>query len=132
MGQNGNNIIVKADGVAIAGCKTTEIEVGGEMIEVSSSSATEKDWKHYIGGRRSWSFQTGYLVMSGSALSVSGGSGLRDLLQVDSKYEIVVMNRAVAGDRVSGRALLKQCKISAVRGSLVSGSFSFVGDGPLT
>lgn len=130
MGQNGNNIIVKADGVAIAGCKTTEIEVGGEMIEVSS--ATEKDWKHYIGGRKSWSFQTGYLVMSGSALSVSGGSGLRDLLQVDSEYDIVVMNRSVNGDSLSGRALLKQCKISAVRGSLVSGSFSFVGDGPLT
>lgn len=129
MAQNGNNIIVKAGGVAIAGCKTNEIESDGEMIEVSS--ATEKDWKHYIGGRKSWSFSTGYLVLSSSALSVSGGSGLKDLLQVDSAYDIIVQNRTLSSDKVSGRAILKQCKISAVRGSLVSGSFSFVGDGPL-
>ena len=123
MAINGNNIIITVDGHAVAGTRSNEVQCESEIIEISSSS--NQSWKAVIAGRKSWSFTVGFLVLANSRA--------RQLLSVGSKYSVVIKERnASASEQVTGEAIMKTCKISATRGNLATGSFSFVGTGPLT
>lgn len=59
---HGRNLIIKADGVAIAAAKSCTIEVKAKTLEVSSPN--DGGWDHSIVGRKSWSVSTNQLVMS--------------------------------------------------------------------
>lgn len=123
MAINGNNIIITVDGHAVAGTRSNEIQCEAEIIEISSSS--NQSWKAVIAGRRSWSFSVGFLVLANSRV--------RQLLSVGSKYSVIIKERnASVSEQVTGEAIMKTCKIAATRGNLATGSFSFVGTGPLT
>lgn len=122
MAINGNNIIITVGGNAIAGTKSNEIQSDMETIEISS--ATDSQWKAFVTGRKSWSFTTNFLVLA--------NSDVRRLLTVGTKYTIVIGARgAQSTDQVTGSAILTSCKISATRGTLAQGSFSFQGTGAL-
>ncbi len=123
MAINGNNILILMDGHAKAGTRTNEIQSDCKIIEISSS--TDKDWEAVIAGRKSWSFTVGFLLLE--------NANVRRLLSVGSKYTIVIKGRdASEADWLTGEAIMKTCKIAATRGNLATGSFSFVGTGPLT
>lgn len=123
MAINGNNIIITVDGHAVAGTRSNEVQCEAEIIEISSSS--NQSWKAVIAGRRSWSFSVGFLVLANSRV--------RQLLSVGSKYSVIIKERnASTSEQVTGEAIMKTCKIAATRGNLATGSFSFVGTGPLT
>lgn len=131
MAVNGNDFLVYAGGVAIAGGRSDEIKASIEMIE--KSSATSGAWRNYVPKRKEWGVTCAYLVLSGSALSISGGTAIRDLLQVGNTFTLVFRDRDAANDAgVTGSAILKTAKISAKRGSLIQGSFEFVGNGELS
>ena len=130
MAQNGINILVYKGGSLIAGMRTDDIQTSCEMEEISSPS--NGAWKAFIPGRKEWSISIGYLVFPSSALGISGGSGIKDLLQVGSSYTLTFQARNSNSDKVSGTAYLKVCKITATVGSLVTGSFQFVGSGELS
>ena len=60
MAINGNNIIIKKGGTAIAATKSNEITVDCETIEISSPSIG--DWRSFIAGRKEWSVTTNFLI----------------------------------------------------------------------
>lgn len=132
MATNGNAILVYYGSTLIAGMKSNEIQTECDLQEVSSPG--DGDWKHYIKGRKSGSIQVGYLVVADtSAMGVSGGNGVRDLLLPGTSFTLVFKKRGANDSAgVSGSYILKTCKINSVIGNLVTGSFHFVLNGALT
>lgn len=132
MATNGNAILVYYGSTLIAGMKSNEIQTECDLQEVSSPG--DGDWKHYIKGRKSGSIQVGYLVVADtSAVGVSGGNGVRDLLLPGTSFTLVFKKRGANDSAgVSGSYILKTCKINSVIGNLVTGSFHFVLNGALT
>lgn len=59
---HGRNLIIKADGVAIAAAKSCDIHVKCEEIETASPSTGQ--WRTALIGRKSWSVTTNQLVTS--------------------------------------------------------------------
>lgn len=128
MALNGNNIIVFVSSnngnswTAVAGTKTDEIQVDGEMIEVSSP--TVSDWREFVAGRKTWSITTSWLL--------SGVGDVRKVLDVGTKVKIRIGARTlVAGTGLEGFAFVKTCKITAQKNSLAHGQFVFQGTGSL-
>ena len=132
MAQNGNDIIVYYGNTAIARTRSNDVEVDADTIEVSSQLTAA--WKHYISGRKSGNITTAYLVVGdSSAIGVSGGNGVRDLLQAGNSFTLKFKQRGSADSAgVSGTFILKTVKITAQRGALVQGSFQFVLNGELS
>lgn len=62
----GKDLIIMADGVALAAAKSCDIEVNCEAIPVSSP--TSGDWEDSIPGRKSWKVTTNHLVMSAASM----------------------------------------------------------------
>lgn len=118
---NGNDILILVDGVAVAGCKTHKVQTKAEAIE--KASATQQEWSEYIPGRASWGIDTNYLVTEAEDIS--------KVLWVRRVVTIVVRDRSSRAT-LTGQAIVTQCEQSYARGSLVQGSFSFQGSGPLT
>lgn len=77
----GNNLIIMADGVAIAASKSCSIEVDVETIPVSS--ATDSEWEHSITGRKSWKVTTSHLLMSAAAMLMKVG----DIVTLQARVE---------------------------------------------
>lgn len=123
MAINGNNVLIYRNGTAIAGTISNEIQTGAELIEISSP--TSGQWKEYITGRKSWSVNVSYLILA--------NNGVRDLLNVGTSYTLKIRGRNATDDTgVVGTGILKSCKITATRGNLVQGSFTFQGTSSLT
>ena len=119
----GNNILVLMGGTAIAGTKSNEIQVDCETIEIASS--TDQGWTHYLAGRKSWSLTVSWLLLA--------NTDVRKALQVGSSVTIKFKGRsATDANGLSGSAIIRTCKISAVRGNIATGSFQFVGNGALS
>ena len=119
----GNNIIVLMNGQAIAGTKSDELQVDCETIEIAS--ATDQGWTHHISGRKSWSLTVGWLVLA--------NTDVRKVLLVGSSVTIKIKGRGdTDANGLQGSAIISKAKITAIRGNLATGSFAFVGNGPLT
>ena len=119
----GNNIIVLMNGVAIAGTKSDEIQVDSDTIEIASE--TDQEWVHLIAGRKSWSLTVGWLVLA--------NQDVRKVLLAGSSVTIKIKGRGdTDANGLQGSAIIRTCKITATRGNLATGSFAFVGNGPLT
>ena len=110
-------------GTAIAGTKSNELQTECETIEIASS--TNSDWVHRIAGRKSWSVNVGFLVLA--------NTDVRKALLVGSIVTLKFKERnSTDVNGVTGSAIIRTCKISAIRGNLATGSFAFEGSGPLT
>jgi predicted secreted protein len=120
MAQLGNNILVYLNGTAIAGTKSNEIQTECDMIEVTNQNSAQ--WRQYLAGRKNWSVSTGFLVLA--------AADTKKLLNVGTTYTLRFRDRA-GTSIIQGQAIMKQCKISAARGSLATGSFTFQGSGEL-
>lgn len=132
MAQNGNDLIVYYGTTAIARTKSNDVQVDAELIEVSSPLTGL--WENYITGRKSGTISVSYLVVGdSSAIGVSGGNGVRDLLQAGNSFTLKFKQRGADDSAgVSGTFILKTVKITAQRGALVQGSFQFVLNGELS
>ena len=123
MAIQGNNIIVLLDGQAIAGTKSDELQVDSETIEIAS--ATDQGWTHHISGRKSWSLTVGWLLLA--------NTDVRKVLLAGSVVTIKIKGRGdTDANGLQGSAIISKAKITAIRGNLATGSFAFVGNGPLT
>jgi predicted secreted protein len=120
MAQLGNNILVYLNGTAIAGTKSNEIQTDCEMIEITNMTSAQ--WRQFIAGRKQWTVSTGFLVLA--------GADIKKLLNVGTTYTLRFRDRA-GSNIIEGQAILKTCKISATRGNLATGAFSFQGSGEL-
>lgn len=122
MAINGNNIFISVgtSTTPIAGTKSNEIQVDGEMIEIASP--TQGSWRQFIAGRREWSVTVGWLVLT--------NQDVQKLLDVGTSYTLKFRTTDTA--YLTGTAIMTNCKITANRGSLVQGSFTFKGNGALS
>lgn len=120
---NGNNILIYSDGAVIAGTRSNEVQVETESIEISSP--TSGQWREYTTGRSGWSVNVNYLVAAGTDVAA--------LLTTGTTYDIVIVTRSgsTVTQRLQGTAMLKTCRITATRGNLIQGTFSFLGHGEL-
>jgi hypothetical protein len=119
----GRNLLVVADGTAIAGCKTCEVDADVDMLEVSSPSTGV--WREYKAGRMGWSVSASTLVLS-----------MHDtMVQVRQKVWLTLVvrddNGTLTTDRLSGWAFVQQAKVTGAWGNLTKGSFVFQGSGEL-
>lgn len=124
MAVNGNVIIVKKGGTAIAATKSNEITVDCETIEIASPSLGE--WKSFIAGRKEWSITTNFLIQS--AADVKNRLYESNSLTVGQTYTLTVCTNTPNGaTHLTGTALLKTYKVNATRGNLITGTFVFIG-----
>ena len=135
MALNGNIILVQLDGHTIAGTKTTEIQVESELIEIAS--ATQGTYREYLTGRKQWQVTVNYLLKYATyqTMFTYPNASMTDALLVGNSYTLKFMNRASHYDMpitLKGTAILRTCKITATRGNLIQGTFTFVGNGALS
>ena len=135
MALNGNIILVQLDGHTIAGTKTTEIQVDSELIEIAS--ATQGTYREYLTGRKQWQVTVNYLLMYATyqQMFTYPNASMTDALLVGNSYTLKFKNRANYFDQpitLKGTAILRTCKITATRGNLIQGTFTFVGTGALS
>lgn len=136
MAFDGQLLIVKLNGVAIAGTVSNEIQTEAETIEVSSPA--QGQWREVMAGRKSWSVTVNFLVMDGGTTPTSAtATSIKSVLQAGQTYTLRFMDNPATGSSqttggVEGPALLKACRITATRGNLVTGTFQFIGAGQLS
>lgn len=120
---NGNNIIIRdSAGTLLAATKSNEWQTEAETIEVSSP--TQGAWREYIAGRKEWSVTTSFLV--------TAVNDIKKCLNIGESYTLnFCENTTNYPVKLTGSAILKTCKITATKGNLLQGSFSFVGNGEL-
>lgn len=128
MAKNGKYFILFANGMAIAGAKTTNINTKATTIDKSSPQTGS--WEQHVTKRKGWSATTSYLVLNTSALAVIGATGIQDLLQAGNSFVITFSSGDDVG--VTGTATLTDVEITANTCKLVTGTFKFKGNGPLT
>lgn len=120
MAQLGNNILVYLNGTAIAGTRSNKIQTECEMLEVTNPGSAE--WKLFHAGRKQWSVNVGFLVLASTDARKSLNIGTTYTLQFRDRQDTVLLQ---------GQAIMKQCEIDYVRGSVAYGSFAFQGNGEL-
>ena len=113
-------ITTASNGVLVALAKSCEINIDCDEIEVSS--ATSGKWKDFIPGRNSWTISVSYIVTAGGLAA--------DILKVGTVVNLKVKD-GDTGTPLVGSAIVKTCKVTASRGDIAKGSFSFRGKGPL-
>lgn len=128
MARLGNNIIILANGIPIAGTKTDSI--GSSVEDIETSSPYNGPWKTYVVKRKSWKITTNFLVLNSSAFG-SGSTGIQDLLKVGGTFLLYVQDFRNNDEGVCGHAILKSVTINAQIDNLVKGKFEFIGNGPL-
>ncbi len=119
---NGKSIYIKLEGNQMAGTKSDKIQTKCETIK--RSSATQQKWDEYVAGRCGWGFNTSFIAASGTVIN-----SIRSLLNVGQSYTIYVCEDG--SNILTGTALLTTCEITATRGNLAQGAFTFVGNGEL-
>lgn len=130
MAINGNNIIIYSNITgttkAIAATKANSITTDCGTIPIASPDTG--DWEAKIAGRKSWSISTSFLVGYYSA----DNSAYR-LLDVGKTIIISIRYRSASEniEMLRGTAIVKQCRIDAAQGNLVTGAFTFEGSGAL-
>lgn len=120
----GNDIIIKMDSMAIASTKSCTIQSQCELIEITSPLTGDN--KEFIPGKKSHTMSCSYLVtnfqlplkMVGKIVDIEMGS-------------VVQGTRTLSSDKVTCTAIVKTCNITATRGNISQGSFSFQVSGPL-
>ena len=111
------------DGAAVAAAKSCDVDISCDTIETASQ--TVGDYRTYIAGRKKWSIGVNYLVttsFTGLALKV----GTTVTITVG-----VTRNGHITGDRLTGSAIVTDCRVTGNIGHLAQGSFKFLGTGAL-
>lgn len=120
---NGNNLILSMNGSAVACSRSFEIDHTADKEEYASPLSGQ--YRHYRTGMKEWSVNCSWLV--------GDVSQLQNILQVGASVTLLITERGNNIDTLlSGSAIITRCKITATRGNLVQGSFSFTGTGELS
>lgn len=115
----GNDVIIYVGGTAFAAAKSCDIDVKADMIEVSSSDTGV--YRKYIAGRKTWEVTVNCLVtetLTENVLTVG--------TTVTLTMGVRVRNHPTA-DRLTGTAIVRECRVSGTRGNMATGSFKFQG-----
>lgn len=117
----GNDLIITAGSVIYAS-KTCDVATDVDTKE--TASPTSATWRTYLAGRKGWTVSVGYLV--------ADNKWSDDLLHVGQTVTLQFKNRGDSTASMSGTAIVTQCRVTATRGNLAQGSFTFLGTGELS
>lgn len=116
-------VILSQGGVAVASTCVKSQDIRTHCDALERSSAQQQSWVEVIAGRKSWTIQISYLVLSAARVG--------DLLLVGQQFDVTV--RDVDNTyRVTGKALLTDVGHVATVGTLAQGLMSLQGNGGLT
>lgn len=121
---HGNNLVIYMDGQAIAAAKSCDISLSADTIE--TASPTNGDYRSFIAGRKKWEVGVSYLVTASYSYIP---------LKVGDEVTLTIgriSNGQFTGDRLTGTAIVRDCRLTASMGHLATGSVKFLGSGPLT
>ena len=124
----GNYYIIKLGSTAIAGLKTVKIQTSAKTEELSNAGIAQSQnmWERIIATKLKWSVSTDQLVLTDAAVKSS-------LLRAGRSYTLYVYKSASDSTAAaSGSVICTKASITASVGSLIKGSFTFEGNGPLT
>lgn len=122
----GNDLIVYADGKPLSASKSCTLEISVSTNEVAGPEQGE--YKEYIPDLKSWTVTTSHLVES----NLASDTKMKDMIKrVGNMYTLTFSVRGRASDKVSGKAICTKFKVTATRGNLLSGSFTWQGSGEL-
>lgn len=113
---HGRNIIVSANGTAIASSRSCELQMSADTEEMSSP--TNGMWKEYFITRKGWSLSLSYLVIA-----------VRGQINIGDTYTLTIADRNNPEDVRTGVAICVENTITATIGNLCQGSWKFVGTG---
>lgn len=125
---HGKDIIIMANGTAIAGAKSCEIQVQTDTIETSSPTSGKA--RTFIPGRYTWEVKTGHLLVSGN-----GNTPVKTFIMhaiVNNMVTLVIKDNDYTNDTLTGTAICTTANISAIKGNLAQGSLAWQGSGELT
>ena len=122
----GKDIFISLNSQSVPFAATRSNELGTRCGVIPTSSPSSADWETCRADRNSWTFTINVLV--------SNVSDLDKLLMAGNEYFITVYGRESdsVSSRLWGYALCTEAKFDMTVGSLVHGTFSFKGNGPLT
>ena len=103
----------------IAAARSCEINIDGDQLEVSSPN--DGAWQHFIAGRKGWSISVGYLLGAGTFPS--------EAAMVNTTVTVVVDDGTT---KMQGSAIVKSWHATGNLSNLATGSFVFLGNGPLS
>lgn len=123
---HGRNLLVKKNGIVIAGCRSCVLSTNSDVTQVASK--TSGKYKEYMQGKIGWTVRCGYFVFANTAFSLPlSAGGVFDI-------SMVIPGDGTYGSNdisVYGTAILKKSETTATVGNLAQGSVEFQGSGPL-
>lgn len=125
---NGKYYVIKLGNTAIAALKTVKISTSAKTEELSNAglSQAENMWERSITTKLKWSVSTDQLIAQDTDVASS-------LLRAGMTYTLKVYKSASDSTAAaSGSVICTKASITASVGSLIKGSFTFEGNGPLS
>ena len=120
---HGRNLLIYADGVAVAAARSCRITMDVEAIEFAGVDSGQ--YKYYVTAMSSWSIQVDKLVSNVRSIFEEVGTMVSLSFVVRDEYGNLM------GDRMQGEGFMKSANISATVGSLTTGNITFQGSGEL-
>ena len=120
---HGRNLLIYADGVAVAAARSCRITMDFDTIEMAGVDSGQ--YKYYVTAMRSWSIHVDKLVSNVRSIFEQVGSMVSLSFVVRDEYGNLM------GDRMQGEGFMKSANISATVGSLTTGNITFQGSGEL-
>ncbi len=120
---HGRNLLIYADGVAVAAARSCRITMDFDTIEMAGVESGT--YKYYVTAMSSWSIQVDKLVSNVRSIFEDVGTMVSLSFVVRDEYGNLM------GDRMQGEGFMKSANISATVGSLTTGNITFQGSGEL-
>lgn len=120
---HGRNLLIYADGVAVAAARSCRITMDFDTIEMAGVDSGQ--YKYYVTAMSSWSIQVDKLVSNVRSIFEEVGTMVSLSFVVRDEYGNLM------GDRMQGEGFMKSANISATVGSLTTGNITFQGSGEL-
>ena len=120
---HGRNLLIYADGVAVAAARSCRITMDFDTIEMAGVDSGT--YKYYVTAMSSWSIQVDKLVSNVRSIFDEVGTMVSLSFVVRDEYGNLM------GDRMQGEGFMKSANISATVGSLTTGNITFQGSGEL-
>lgn len=120
---HGRNLLIYADGVAVAAARSCRITMDFDTIEMAGVESGT--YKYYVTAMSSWSIQVDKLVSNVRSIFEEVGTMVSLSFVVRDEYGNLM------GDRMQGEGFMKSANISATVGSLTTGNITFQGSGEL-
>jgi predicted secreted protein len=114
-------VILSQNGTALASTAIKSQDIQTQCKSIEKSSAVQQDWEEVVAGRKSWTLNVKYLVLTATKVT--------DLLYAGQMFDVTMK----VGDTayLTGKALMTAVSGVSAVGTLANGSFSLRGNGPL-